>query len=263
LSNMEKNGLLARNDLLKAQLQTSNIELALVNAENNMQLSMIALNIIIGLPDESALHIDTADILLNKDVQSFDSYETQALVKRNDIKALMLRHDAAEAGVKQAKGDYYPSIGLTGGYIAVDVPKVLTVPNAFNIGAGVQYNLSSLWKTKNKVNEAKAIEREIEATQELISDQVKMEIHQAYQDYFSSKKKIEVQTKAVENARENYRITKNKYDNSLVTTTDLLDANTSLLETEINLSTAKADIFSAYHTLLQRSGQLESILNNN
>ncbi|MEO7047789.1 MAG: TolC family protein, partial [Ferruginibacter sp.] len=35
-SNLEKNGLLARNDLLKSQLQTSNIELSLLDAENNL-----------------------------------------------------------------------------------------------------------------------------------------------------------------------------------------------------------------------------------
>src|SRR5690349_3112149 len=35
LANLETNGLLARNDLLKAQLQTSNTELALLDAENN------------------------------------------------------------------------------------------------------------------------------------------------------------------------------------------------------------------------------------
>ena len=36
LTNLEKNGLLARNDLLKAELQTSNIELTLLDAESNI-----------------------------------------------------------------------------------------------------------------------------------------------------------------------------------------------------------------------------------
>ena len=39
LSNLEKNGLLARNDLLKAELQSSGIELNLLDAENNLQLA--------------------------------------------------------------------------------------------------------------------------------------------------------------------------------------------------------------------------------
>lgn len=262
-SNMEKNGLLARNDLLKAQLQTSNIELALLNAENNLKLSMVALNLIMGLPERTLLNTDTASIELKQDIESIESYEQQALVNRKDVKALWLRHDAANAKVKQAKGDYFPTIGLTGGYIAADIPKVLTITNAVNAGVGIQYNLGSLWKTKSKIEEAKAAEKEISATQELIADNIKLEINEAYEDYFSAKKKIDVQLKAVENAKENSRITKNKYDNNLVNTTDLLDANTALLEAEINLSTAKADIFSAYQTLLQRSGILLSNYKNN
>ena len=34
-TNIEKNGLLARNDLMKAELQASNVELALLDAETN------------------------------------------------------------------------------------------------------------------------------------------------------------------------------------------------------------------------------------
>lgn len=256
LANLEKNGLLARNDLLKAQLQTSNIELALVNAENDLKLANVALNLITGLPEKTKLQIDTAGMNLKDELKGIDVYEQQALVNRKDVKALWLRHDAASAKVKQAKGEYFPNIGLTGGYIAADIPKVLTITNAVNAGVGVQYNLGSLWKTKSRVEEAKAASREISAMQEMMADDIRLEIHEAYEAYFSAKKKIDVQRAAVENAKENYRITKNKYDNNLVNTTELLDADTALLEAEINLATAKADIFSAYHALLQRSGML-------
>ena len=47
-SRLEQNGLLARNDLLKAQLQTSNIELSLLDAENNLKIANINMNLMIG-----------------------------------------------------------------------------------------------------------------------------------------------------------------------------------------------------------------------
>ena len=74
-----------------------------------------------------------------------------------------------------------------------------------------------------------------------------------------SEKKIEVYQKAVEQAAENYRITKNKYDNTLATTTDLLDADLAQLQTKLNLSNATIDKVVAYNKLLQTAG----ILNNN
>ena len=51
-------------------------------------------------------------------------------------------------------------------------------------------------------------------------------------------------------------ITKNKYDNSLVTLTDLLEADVSLLQSKLNISFGKADAVLAYNKLLQTSGSL-------
>jgi outer membrane protein len=65
-----------------------------------------------------------------------------------------------------------------------------------------------------------------------------------------------VYNKAIEQANENYRITKNKYDNSLVTTTDLLDADVAQLQAQLNYAFAQADAVGAYNKLLQTAGLL-------
>ena len=60
--------------------------------------------------------------------------------------------------------------------------------------------------------------------------------------------------KAVEQSDENYRITKNKYDNSLVTTTDLLDADVAQVQSRIDYEAAKADAVVAFKRLEQTAG---------
>jgi outer membrane protein TolC len=254
--NLEKNGLLARNDLLKAQLQTANIELALVNAENNLQLAMVSLNLMMGLPEQTILQPDTTSFGQSFTPGSLDNYEQQAFLNRKDVEALGLRKKAVGAEINAAKGEFYPSIGLTGGYIAGYIPKLVTATNIVNIGVGVQYNLSSLWKAKSSVAIAQANEREISANQEMLSDNIRLSINRAYQNFLSAQKRIEVQGKSVINATENYRITKNKHDNNLVTTTELLDANVALLQSKIALEEAKADIVVAYNSLLEQAGSL-------
>ncbi|GGH77506.1 outer membrane protein TolC [Filimonas zeae] len=255
-SNMEKNGLLARNDLLKAQLQTSNIELTLVNAENNLKLAMVSLNLMMGQPEQNVIVADSTSFQQQYTLATVDEYEQQAFQNRKDMTALELRRKAAEASVKATKGELYPSIGLTGGYVAAYIPNLLTATNVVNLGVGVQYNIGSLWKTKAKVAQAQANEKELVARQEMLTDEVRMDINRAYQNYLATQKKIEVEEKSVINATENYRITKNKHDNNLVTTTELLDANVALLQSKINLQEAKADIVVAYNTLLEKVGVL-------
>jgi outer membrane protein TolC len=61
--NLEKNGLLARNDLLKAELQSSNIELALLDAESNYKLAGVNMALMLGLPEQTLLVPDSASFI--------------------------------------------------------------------------------------------------------------------------------------------------------------------------------------------------------
>ncbi|MET0392109.1 MAG: TolC family protein [Chitinophagaceae bacterium] len=255
-SNLEKNGLLARNDLLKAELQASNTELTLLDVQNNWQLANVNMNLMLGLPDQTELVPDSAMLGRQPEIRALEDYVQSALTNRKDMASLGLQRKAAETGVKATKAEMYPSLALSGGYIAADIPKVLAVTNAVNIGVGVSYDIGSLWKTKAKVQQSEARVRQLTATEALVNDQVRLQVNKTYLDLLSSRKKIEVYGKAVEQAEENYRITKNKYDNSLATTTDLLDADVAQLQARLNYLFAKADAVVTYNTLLQAAGLL-------
>lgn len=255
-SNLEANGLLARNDLLKAQLQVSNIQLSLVDAQNNVKLNTIVLNLLLGLPDSTKLQLDSSSFASLPPLGSSADYIQQALQNRKDLQAVDYRIKAQGSAVKSAQGEKYPSIALTGGYIAADVPNVLSVYNAVNVGIGVQYSLSSLWKTDAKVAQAKAREQQAEANRGELSDQIQLQVARAYVSYSSSLEKINVYQLAIDQAEENYRITKNKFDNSLATTTDLLEAEAAQLQARLNYATAKSDAAVAYKHLQQAIGAL-------
>ena len=258
LSRLEQNGLLARNDLLKSQLQTSNIELTVLDAESNKKVANVNMNLMLGLPEHTILITDSASFEKNISLKNLDEYEQLALQNRKDVLALSFRKKAATTGISLAKADLYPSIALTGGYVAADIPHFITITNAVDVGVGVKYDIGSLWKTKAKISQAMAREKEIIANQEQLNDGIRLHINEDYENYLLSTKKIEVYQQAVTQAIENYRITKNKYDNSLVNTTDLLDANVTLLQSKINLAVAKADVLLAYDRLLETSGLIST-----
>ena len=256
-ANLEKNGLLPRNDLLRSQLQTSNFELTLVDAQNAVQLANVNMNILLGLAESTKLVVDSASITSPNQLQTIEEYEQAAGTNRNDVQALNYRGKAAGSAIKVARGDYYPSLALTGGYVAAYVPDFLTITNAVTLGVGVKYDIGSLWKTKSKVQQAQSREQQVEISRDILTDNIHLSINQAYQSYLADLKKIEVNTKAVEQANENYRISKNKYDNSLLILTDLLDANVQQLRANLSLKTSKADAVLDYYTLQQTAGLLK------
>jgi outer membrane protein TolC len=253
-SRLEQNGLLARNDLLKTELQTSNIELTLLDAENNYKLANINMNLMLGLPENTELEIDTTSFQQLYHLKNIEEYEMLAIQSRKDVQAISKRKKAAGIAIKSAATEGSPTIALTGGYIAADVPHFVTITNAVNIGVGVQYNLAGLWKTNTKLQQAKAKEQEILANEEQLNDAIRLQVNQDYQNYLLSQKRIEVYQKVLEQATENFRITKNKYDNSLVTVTELLDADVALLQAKLNVSLSKAEAVQGYNRLLHTSG---------
>ena len=260
-ANLEKNGLLARNDKLKALLQTANIELTMADVENSLKVTMVNMNIMLGLPEETILIPDSSSLGEPGAVKTILEYEQLALQNRKDMQAIGYRKQASQVGIQSAKSGYYPSVSLTGGYVALDIPNFITMTNAFTFGVGLSYNVSSLWKTNAHVSEAKARLAEVQANEEEMNENIRRQVNQAYEALLTAQKKIEVSQVSIEQGKENYKIVKNKYDNSLLTVTDLLDANVLMLQSEISLELAKADAILAYNTLLERAGILASSRN--
>ncbi len=256
LLRLENNGLLARNDRLKAQLQSSNIEISLLEVQNNTKLAMINMNLLLGLPENTQLILDSTSFESIPNALTLAELEQYSVSNRQDVLALNQREKAANAGILAAKAEWYPQVSVTAGYIAAYIPHLLTLTNAINAGIGVKYNISSIWKTKTKVAAAKAQLKELQANEMQLQDAVKMQVNQSFEGYILQEKKMPVYQKAVAQAEENYRITKNKFDNELVNMTDLLDANLLLLQSHINLAVAKADLYLSYHKLLQTAGKL-------
>ncbi len=255
---LENSGILARNERLKSNLQTANIELQLLEARNNFNIAAINMDLLIGLPETTEIELDPAYINEDDVPQPVSYYIDQATQNRKDLQINEYQRKAAEIGVKAAKAEKLPSIALTAGYLAAEVPKILTVMNAANIGIGVQYNIDQFWKKDTSRMRAEAKLKEISAANELINDQIKLEINGDYQNAEFAKKKIAVLQKAADQAAENYQVIKRKYDNGLATTTELIDADAAMTVAKVNIINGKADAALAHRKLLQTAGILTS-----
>lgn len=253
---LEDNGIIPRNDKLKANLQTSNIELQLLDAQNNFSIANINMDLLLGLPESTEIQIDENYIAELSENRPVTFYLDQATSNRKDLQAISYQRKAVALGIKSAKAENLPTIALTGGYFAADVPKILTIYNAANIGVGVQYNIDNLWKKNSALLKVQAQEKELSATNDLLADQIKLEVNRDYQNAQFAKKKIIVYEKAADQANENYRVTKNKFDNGLATITELLDADAAQITANVNVVNAKADAALMQRKLLQTSGIL-------
>jgi outer membrane protein TolC len=251
---LEDNGLLAHNDLLKAQLQESDIELSLATAKKNNSVLNYQLVTFLQLPEGTKILIPDNEF---SPIQTTSDFS----VARKDLEALNFAKLAAKNNIKIAQGNYYPSLNLIGGYIALDVKNALTVTNAMNFGAGISYDVSSIFKNKKEVEKAKSQALETESQIAILNDKIKEEIQEAKENFELAIKQKNVYEKAQLQANENYRIVLDKYNNGLSNTNDLLEANVEQLQAKINYSIATSDILQKYYELQYQKGKLTQSIN--
>ena len=257
---LEKNGIIPRNDLLKSQLQVSKIQLNLDETYNNLKIINFYLVTLLKLNPETKLEIRESDFA-DFQITTIPTNDQLALENRKDLEAIRFQGKASEANIKIAKGSYYPAIAIIGGYTALDLSNVITVQNRMNIGVGITYDLSAILKNGTLVKLAENKFLEVQNSEAMLTDYIKIQVQKSIEDYDLSLKQNEVYDQAVEQSSENYRIIKDKYDNGLSDTNDLLEADVEQLSSKINKALAKANTFQKYYELLSVTGQLSQTFN--
>lgn len=257
---LEKNGIIPRNDLLKAQLQVSRLQLSLDEAINNETIYNYYLVTILKLPAGTKLVVNESD-LINFPKNEIPADEKPALENRKDLEALHFQEKASLNNLNMAKSNYYPTIALTGGYAALNIQDLMRVQNAMFVGVGVSYDLSGILKNGTEVKVAKSKTLEVQTSEELLKDNIRIQVQQAITNYDLARKQSVVLTEAVEQSAENYRIVKDKNENGLADTNDLLDADVEQLRAKISENISKVDVIQRYYELLSATGQLSQTFN--
>lgn len=257
---LEKNGIIPRNDLLKSQLQVSKIQLAIDEATNNLNIVNFYLVNLLKLNANTQIEIKENDFVTFQ-MNSLPSNDESALQNRKDLEVLRLQGKASQYNVKISRSFYYPSITILSGYTALDLHNVVTVQNAMNIGVGISYDLTSLLKNGVLVKVAESKAMEVQNTEAILTDYIKVQVQKAIEEYQLAIKQDIVYAEVIDQASENYRIVKDKYDNGLSNTNDLLEAEVDQLTAKINKALGKANIIQKYYELLYVNGQLTQTFN--
>jgi outer membrane protein len=257
----ESQGLATKNDVLRFQLQKSNIQLQQIELDNNRKVVNYNLNILLGLPENTTVQVQDVAYKLDMNDRP-DVYMKQALQDRKEFGSLNYQDKIAEVNIKKVHDERLPTVGVGGNLYYINpskalVPKTATYLAPFVVGVNASWDITGFFKNKNKLTEANLQKQEVAATRDLLTDQVKMDVNRSYTQYQQTLEKIKVLNDAVAQATENERITESKYKNNLVTTTDRIDAQTLLYESRLNLDLAKADATAAYYTLLKTTGHIQ------
>ncbi len=253
-------GLIARNDLLRVEVELSSARQDLLQAEGQQQIARRQLERTTGLQiaADQLLTDLTPSTLQSFDPNLVDSYRQQLLDNRSELLYLRSELQAAKRDRRANKGDYLPKVDLTAAHeeysddISVsdnnDQNNLLLLRASWNLFDGFA-------REKNFADsdsKARAVAAELRDTEAALVLQLETALQNSR---IASGRQQEAQT-GVTSAEENYRVTENRFQQQQATTVDLLDAQ-FLLTRSRNLE------IDAIYDLYLSSVQLERILERN
>lgn len=229
-------GTKAKVDVLSSDVSLANAKTTAITADNNVAVAESNLNNILGLPLETKLNLadhqlpfDTYNISLQEATDYAMKYRPEVLQAAIAVQEAERNIDIADAGNK-------PTVAITGGNDWADntFPGIDANKRSWKVAAGVTYNFYDGGATKAKVNQAKQDLLVARETEQKTREAVQLEVKQAYLNIRSAAQKVEETQTVVDQARENYRIQNIRYQAGVGINLDVLDAQLSLNEAQVN-----------------------------
>ena len=262
LENLEKQGLVLKNDALKVGLAIANLESNLIDVQSGRAIQNFNLAMALGEPTDTEYVIDsTALNIVGGELEPLTTYLTEATQNRSELKALSLRRDAALIGQRIVRSNRLPTLGWGGSY-DYNRPNLRVFPlepafkGTWNVGVFVSFDLSGQYGNRAKERESQYTVDKISTGIDQLRDGIQMEVNAQYQNYRQSLDKIRVTRQAIEQATENFRVEQNRLNASTTTPADFLDANTQLLQARLNEQSARATAELARWKLLKSVGRI-------
>jgi outer membrane protein TolC len=258
--NFYKVGLSPLNDLLQSQVQLANARQQLTVAQNNLEIARTQFNTVLRRPVNAPVAlVETLDYASFRN--DLDYCLDLAPKNRLEVQLSDLEIEVAQNQVKLTERDYYPSVTFTGSYTRTGDDWQVAGGDGISDAAGWAVQATASWEfwqwgrtgygRKEKLS--RLAQSKYKKTQLL--DTISLQVKQAYLRTKEAEQNIVTIEKAVEQAKENLRITEEQYKEQVATQTDVLIAQTLLTQTMTAYYNALYDFKIAKAVLFRAIGQ--------
>jgi len=218
-----KEGMIAPIDLNRIKSQLSNLEHNLIKAENGYKLTMYNLNSIMGIDLNTELVLENNLSYEPCEINLEDAL-VQARENRMEMMNIAQQRRIMEEMVDVAKSNKKPQVifsaesGITGWQAAI-------VAEYYLFDGGVN---------KAKIEQAEIKLAQVDQSEKQVQQLIEFEVRSAYLNMKEAEKLIKVAEEGIKNSQESFRIAQVKYNEGIATNTEVIDAQSTLIEAETN-----------------------------
>jgi outer membrane protein TolC len=238
-------GSATRSDSLRSLVNLGNARLALVSAESDVARTQAALARTVGVDGRVAAEDDSAFYI---PVGALDTaaLNREATERSPRILAAAASAEAADASVKAARSQYYPTLGLS-----ASANWSGNNQNDYDLSASRQLQLGLSWPIFNRFQREQTITTRLstldlaEANARDARREVQASLTAQYAALDAARVRIDISRASVEAAAEDLRVVNERYRVGAATILDILNSQEALAQAEVDAITARFDYLNA------------------
>ena len=255
-------GLKPRLDVLQAETDLATADQNLLVSQNNVATQTAKLNSLLNIPLEAKTSY-VGELGYVPFSRTLDECLKQADTRRPDILIGTKSVDMADKDAKITASNYYPQVSADFNYnklgddASVSGSKYSGTSSAdyWTAGAQVSWTFFEWGKTHYAVKQALETVNKIRSDLDNTRLNAGFEVKQYLLDMQAAADRIRVGNKAVESAREGYRMAVARYQAQVGTNTDVLDNQARVTTAEAQLNSALSDYQTALAKLFVSMGE--------
>ncbi len=261
VSRFKNVGLALNNDVMRAELQKTNLLVNKADVESAIEITNFNLCLLLGLDTKTIIEVEGPEVFIFS-TANIDDLITASFSNRADLKAQEARTDAANYAIKASKSAYLPTLNfIADGYVNNPNQRVFPQEAKFkatwDIGVSMNWNILQLYTARAVVNESTNQKAQIQKVTEQLKEGIQMEVNANYEAFKVALLKIDLAKKAIEQSAENKRILDNRFVAQVALLTDVLEADQLLLQAETQLLNAQADAALVNYKLQKSLGAIK------
>jgi len=250
--NLYEQGMVARNDSLAAEVESSNAEQQVLQQENRVQIAKANFNQLLNR--DLTADVDLIEQFPEVPPGDYASLSQQALLKRTELSGLAEQAHALEEQAASIKAGLWPQVNVSGGYQYTQ-NEYQTYEGMWMANATVQWQIYD-GSTAHRSNALNSQALAVNSQRNDLISAIQLQVRQAWLAIQETQKRVLVTQKATGQADENLKVSTERYQQGLAGHTEVLDAESLRIRTYDNFNNARYDAVMANLNLRRALGVL-------
>ncbi len=246
ISALYKQGVASEYDYLRAEVQLANTQPALIKTENALELSKNYLKNLLTIDVNRPIEVKGEFVYIETPESYIEEASENAVQVHPLVQQLEIQSSLLEKNVTIQRSDYFPTLAAFGQYSFQSQDNTFKFNDyrwakSFMVGLNLSYTLFDGFSRGARIEQAIIDKEKVDITKRKVEEGLKIKIMQTVMNMNEAKKRINAQSKSLEQAEKALKIAQTRFKSGVGIQLELIDTQAAMTLAHTNYAQAVYD----------------------